>query len=256
LADFTGGTQVRVAKTAEIVAAKIRRAIVLGEILPGKNLPPEAKLIEQFGISRPTIREAIRILEFEELIVVSRGARGGAKVKAPTADFLSRAMGLALQARGVLVKDVYLARVMIEPPAAKLAAETRAKMAASVLRAHVTLEYETLKTEAVIPSLTAHFHLLLMEQSGNQTLALIALALRNLVEKHQTLAHRRRSREPREASQKRSLVGVRSHERLVELIESGDGAAAEAHWRLHMQRAGPLYLDRFAQTSVIDVLEE
>jgi GntR family transcriptional regulator, transcriptional repressor for pyruvate dehydrogenase complex len=70
-------SQVRVPKTAELVASRIRRAIVEGRIGAGENLPSEAKLVETFEVSRPTIRETIRILEFE--ITASRGARGGAR---------------------------------------------------------------------------------------------------------------------------------------------------------------------------------
>jgi DNA-binding FadR family transcriptional regulator len=252
--NLNGPTMVRIQKTAEVIARRIRRAIVTGEIAPGENLPPEPKLIEMFGVSRPTIREAVRILEFEELISVSRGARGGAKVLQPSSGFLSRAMGVALQARRVSVKDVYQARAMIEPAAAKLAANTRPQAASAVLRKHVAKEYDALKTVAAIPTLAAEFHLLLVEQSGNQTFTLIALALRDLVEKHQALAYRSRAPEPPEASKKRSLVGVKSQDRLVEIIAAGDGDAAEAHWRLHMKIAGPVYLDRLAQTTVIDIL--
>ncbi|HYG26204.1 MAG TPA: GntR family transcriptional regulator, partial [Caulobacteraceae bacterium] len=66
-------SHVRARKTAEIVAGRIRRAIVQGSIGPGESLPSEAELIQMFEVSRPTIREAIRILEFENLISVLRG---------------------------------------------------------------------------------------------------------------------------------------------------------------------------------------
>jgi len=55
----------------------IRRQITGGELKEGDNLPPEAQIIEEFAVSRPTLREAFRILESEKLISVSRGARGG-----------------------------------------------------------------------------------------------------------------------------------------------------------------------------------
>ncbi|MEU1168737.1 GntR family transcriptional regulator, partial [Streptomyces sp. NPDC005921] len=57
------GRQVRVPKTAELVAGHLRRQIVRGELKPGDALPPESGLMEQFGISRPTLREAFRVLE-------------------------------------------------------------------------------------------------------------------------------------------------------------------------------------------------
>jgi DNA-binding FadR family transcriptional regulator len=256
LIKFKNDSDVRVPKAAELVAASIRRAIIRAEIASGENLPPEAKLLEMFEVSRPTIREALRILEFEDLISVSRGARGGAKVKAPSPDFVSRAMGVALQARNVLLGDVYQARMIVEPAAAKLAAQGRPKAAAAALRQHIKKEFEALDLDALTPTLTAEFHRLLMEQSGNQTLALISVALRDLIDRHQTLARRSLPAEDRQASRKRSRLGLRSHERLAELIEQGKAEAAESHWRLHMERAGEAYLDRLAQASVVDVLSE
>ena len=77
------GQLVRAPKTSELIAAQLRRQIVRGTVKPGEKLPPESQLMEQFGVSRPTIREAFRILETERLIVVRPGSRGGAQVVAP-----------------------------------------------------------------------------------------------------------------------------------------------------------------------------
>ena len=73
---------VRVPKTAELVASHLRRQIVRGELKEGDALPPESALMEQFGVSRPTLREAFRVLESEALISVRRGARA-ARVSTP-----------------------------------------------------------------------------------------------------------------------------------------------------------------------------
>jgi GntR family transcriptional regulator, transcriptional repressor for pyruvate dehydrogenase complex len=247
--------QVRVPKTAEIVASKIRRAIVEGTIESGDTLPSEAKLIEMFEVSRPTIREAIRLLEFENLVSISRGARGGARVQAPSVSFVSRAMGVALQSRGATLGDIYAARSLIEPSAARLAAEHRPKQAAAALRAQIEKELETLKNTVVITGYAAEFHRILMEQCGNQTFALVGIALHDLVSKHQALAHRSHPQENPEITLKRSKAGVRSQERLLEYIEAGRGEAAENHWRAHMAKAGEYFLEGLAQTSVVDILD-
>ena len=82
--------EVRVPKIAELVAAHVRRQIVRGELREGDALPPEAALMEQFRISRPTLREAYRVLESEALITVRRGSHGGARVHVPNGDVAAR----------------------------------------------------------------------------------------------------------------------------------------------------------------------
>lgn len=114
---------VRVPKTAELVAMHIRRQIVTGQLREGDALPPETALIVEFGISRPTLREAFRILESEGLITVRRGARGGARVQEPSSDVAAGYAGLVLQHRNTTVADVLQARVVVEPPTARMLAE-------------------------------------------------------------------------------------------------------------------------------------
>ena len=113
----------RVPKTAELVAHHLRKQIVHGDLKEGESLPSETALTAQFGISRPTLREAFRVLEAEQLITVRRGAKGGANVHAPSANMVARYAGLYLEHARTTLADVFDARVAIEAPAAALAAE-------------------------------------------------------------------------------------------------------------------------------------
>src|SRR6202020_1559028 len=119
------GTAVRVPKTAELIASRLRRQIVAGELAEGVSLPSEAELMGQFQVSRPTLREACRILEAESLIVVRRGSRGGVQGTAPQLGVAARYAGLLLQAERVRIGDVYEAQLVIEPAAARMLAERR-----------------------------------------------------------------------------------------------------------------------------------
>src|ERR1700743_3844476 len=91
------GTFVRAPKTGELVATHLRRQIVRGELRPGETLPLESPLMEQHGVSRPTLREAFRILESETLISVRSGGHGGALVVAPEVSVAADRVGLLLQ---------------------------------------------------------------------------------------------------------------------------------------------------------------
>src|SRR4051812_10355634 len=78
-----GAARIETPKLAHIVAQRLRRRIANGELPPGSSLPREADLMTQFGVSRPALREALRVLEAESLISLGRGARAGATVMAP-----------------------------------------------------------------------------------------------------------------------------------------------------------------------------
>src|SRR5208283_6127923 len=108
------GQRIRVPKTAELVAAELRRKIVRGELAEGDALPSEATLMAEFAVSRPTLREAFRVLESESLITIRRGAHGGARVKGPDSRMAARYAGLILEYRETTLRDVFDARSVIE----------------------------------------------------------------------------------------------------------------------------------------------
>lgn len=74
---------VRSPKTAELVAQTLRKMIADGQLKDGDFLPYEADLMTHFQVSRPTLREAVRVLESDRLVEVRRGSRTGAKVRVP-----------------------------------------------------------------------------------------------------------------------------------------------------------------------------
>jgi DNA-binding FadR family transcriptional regulator len=248
--------KVHVKKAAELIAAQIRNAIVRGEIADGDSLPAEAQLIATFAVSRPTVREAIRILESEHLISVSRGARGGALVRSPVSELSARALGFTLQSRNATLRDVYEARAVFEPAAARMAAQQRPReRAVRILREQIERERDVLADRPQLASAMAEFHRLVVEESGNKTLLLIAEALHHIVEKHHSIVYSDSQAESPEFLKKRAQLGLRSQARLVDLIESGDGAAAEDHWRRHMDKTAEFWLSGRAGSASLNILD-
>src|SRR3954462_14589391 len=154
---------VRVPKMAELVAHRLRRQIVAGDLSGGDALPPEAALMAQFGVSRPTLREAFRVLESEGLISVRRGAHGGARVQTPNGDTAARYAGLVLEYRGTTLEDVYDARNIIEPPCAGLLAKRRTQADIKQLRAAVDDAREALDDPNTLIRVHNEFHALMIE---------------------------------------------------------------------------------------------
>jgi DNA-binding FadR family transcriptional regulator len=104
-------------KASELVANWQRRPIVTGQMLEGEAFPNERQLGEQLGVSRPTMRGALRILESEGLVVVRRGIGGGARARRPEAAAVARSAGFVLEQRSATVGDVFACRELLEVPA-------------------------------------------------------------------------------------------------------------------------------------------
>jgi len=244
---------IRVPKAAELVANRIRRAIVTGRLKDGESLPSETRLMEEFQVSRPTVREGIRVLESLGLITVGRGARGGARVTRPDSGIVASAAAMALQIRGATIEDLFEARALIEPHAARLAAERRPQDAADALRAHVDRELAVVDDFVAVTRAIAEFHTLLMEQCGNQTLAVFGTALKNLFERAMLSAQAGAA--PLDDAERRASLryGLRSHAKLADLIGAGKADEAEAHWQVHVAKAGRVWLKSVGATQVVDL---
>jgi DNA-binding FadR family transcriptional regulator len=92
-----------------------------------------------------------------------------------------------------------------------------------------------------------------MEQCGNETLAVFGIALKDVFERSMLTAQRNFNPE-KEADRLASLrYGLRSHMKLVDLIEAGDGTGAEEHWTLHVGKAGGVWLKSVAAKDIIDL---
>ena len=224
----------RVPKTAELVANSIRRRIIQGELSEGDTLPPEAQLMEQFGISRPSLREAFRILEAERLISVKRGSRSGARVSLPKVESVSRYASYYLQAIGVRVADIYEARLALEPPVVRKLASQPSDPVISRLReaAERLSNYYDSDRERDYMLAAANFHSVLMDVGGNATLHFLTQMLEDVTAQYQKRYVPTAIED--DARKRDRQKGVKSIGKLIDLIETGDADAAEKHWRLHL----------------------
>jgi DNA-binding FadR family transcriptional regulator len=249
---------VRAPKTAELIAGFLRTRIVRAELKPGDTLPSEADLMVQFGVSRPTLREAFRILETESLISVRRGSRGGARVMSPDLSVAARYVGLLLQVQGTTIVDVYEARMVIEPPCARLLARSRSAADLTDLRACID-ELRTVVEAGAdnVPDpvqwsqLTYKFHELVMQRSGSKTIAVLGGVLADIVQKHLAMTV---SRNFDDSVRSRFRRTIRSYGKLVDLVEARDAEGAEQHWRTHMEVAARSLLgDDMKTKPVVDL---
>lgn len=251
--------QIRPPKTAELIAARIRGQIVRKELQAGTTLPTETDLMAQLGVSRPTLREAYRILETESLISVRRGVGGGALVLAPDIGVAARYFGVLLQLADATIADVYEARTALEPVCASMMAtradpEAIAELSACADRvaALIAEEEDGVPDPHEWSSTTYQFHELVLQGSGNTTLALQGGLLAEVVATHYSATLAERFAEASHPQRFRRVL--LSFRKLSRLVAAGDAEGAHKHWLKHMQTAATTLLgDDLKNKRVVDL---
>ncbi|BBX53632.1 FadR/GntR family transcriptional regulator [Mycolicibacterium poriferae] len=243
-------TAVRSPKTAELVAGTLRRMVVEGQLKDGDFLPNEAELMAHFGVSRPTLREAVRVLESERLVEVRRGSRTGARVRVPGPEVVARPAGLLLELSGATIADLLTAKSAIEPMAARLLAETGTTEAfdelEQMLEGLATVDHQSDR----LAESTGAFHLRVVQLSGNATLGIVAGMLHEITVRHTAFVFNERRPVSRDDYEKL----MRSYRKLLQFLRAGDADRAEAHWRKHLDTSRELLLAGLESVPVRDVM--
>jgi DNA-binding FadR family transcriptional regulator len=232
----------RVRKAYEQVADQIRELIVTGELSPGDRLPNEALLSRDFGVSRTTVREALRLLAAQGLLRTSKGAAGGSFVTLPTVDSISSLVhanvNLLTEAQHVTLEELLEARELVEVPAARLAAARRGEEDLERLRATVPDDALRLGTTQEF-AYNSEFHSCVIAASRNTLLSVSAQPIFSVLQ----------------SSLARSTLGRRfhtaiheHHHRIIEAVEAGDGDAAGAEMHDHLQFLRPFYEKAWRQS--------
>ena len=116
-----------VPKASDILASQLRQMIVQGELRPGSLLPSERDLVAESGLSRTSVRDALRVLESEGFVTTKVGRSGGSVVTLPGRDVVARSVELFVRTHGIRLDSLLECRVAVEPTLARLAARHRTK---------------------------------------------------------------------------------------------------------------------------------
>lgn len=244
--------RLRVPKAGELVARNLRHRIIRGELAEGEMLPPEQELVQQFGVSRPTLREAIRILESEQLLEITRGLHGGAKVLKPNIDVAARYFASLLQARGISLPDVYRTRALIEPAAVRLIARERKPETVAALRACMRdVEGSAASTENALAF--SRFHHVLVEQTGNETLILLMGMLNSVLDRYLVAVASVFGQYVEAGAETKRAQ--RSRKKLIDYIEAGESDLAADLWRRYLHEAEEKLRKWQPSALVVDLLQ-
>jgi GntR family transcriptional regulator, transcriptional repressor for pyruvate dehydrogenase complex len=237
-------------KASEVIAEQIRAEIATGRLQPGEVLPSETVLLERYDVARSTMREALRILESDGLVLIQRGTKGGARVQAPNVAALARRVGLHLQLRGAQLRDLIEVQVVLQPWAAGLAALARTDEDLASLRRAVELVESSDTVAEYLAGFTALVRAL-HDATHNPVIALFS-ELTGELWRDGITAFAEEIDAPARYSKDFFAASAATYGRLVDLIEQGESAAAQSFWQQYMEDTGAA---RHAERAPLHVYE-
>jgi DNA-binding FadR family transcriptional regulator len=207
----------------EQLVATIRTMVLSGELAPGERLAPEAALAERFGVSRPTVREALRVLQ--ESGYLERPSPKILVVRHHSEEPAFREMTHALRRRNVTFRSLHEALLLLEPELTRLAAEHRDDEDLATLDDLLAGQRAAVGDPASWCALDEQFHLALAEASGNAPLILARTPLSAIViPTTRQFVH----------SERVATAATDFHERMLDEVRAGDGEAAAFVTRRHV----------------------
>jgi DNA-binding FadR family transcriptional regulator len=229
-------TDVRQPRLAEMIAATLRARIVDGELADGAMLPTLDGLVQEFGVSPPSIREALRILENERLITVKRGNVGGAVVHRPEPEAVGYMLGLVLQSGQVGTADLRAALAELQPVCAAMCARRSDRRRHVVPKLHAACEgmADAIDEAHELERWSRQFHSELIEGCGNQSLVLVVGALEGLWASQPEAWTQRVAAADESPDVELRKQGLLAHRRITDAIDEGDADRAADLVRDHM----------------------
>ena len=165
-----------VQKASEEIVNQIQDSILTGKLKPGDSLPPERELIKMFARSRPTVREALRVLEMKGLVSVTGG--GGTVVCRPETSHLEENLKIMLAMHNITLREICEARNMLEMTTTRYAARKRTEEDLQALEELVEREKDCIDNIELFTSLDRDFHELIAKATQNGIFEILVRALR------------------------------------------------------------------------------
>lgn len=231
----------------EELADTLRVQILAGDLQPGDQLPVEPELSARYGVSRSTVREALRVLSSQNLVTTTRGVSGGTFVVHPNveqiAGHLEVGLGLLAVSADLSVEQLLEVRDLVEVPAAGLAAERATPAQLSAVR--TTLVDPRVAEPGQMHACNHRFHMLLIEAAGNPLLTVVARPVFGVLTTRFVRG---------DASASFWDTVLEDHRAILRRVEAADAAGARAAMHDHLTRLRVPYqrIDRAAPGTRLD----
>lgn len=220
-------------RASEEIFEQIREKIIRGEISPGERLPSERKMMEMLQRSRPTIREAMRMLEREGYVKIIPGSNG-AVVQEFSLDGVVQSLDTVMQYKRISLENILEFRRINETAAVRLAAERRTQEDLLALRQ--VLEESELQIEHMqnFIACDVKFHSLIATAARNEVFGIMFQVCRNVIGDSIEEAVKAQNTDG-QRQMKRQITQM--HREVLEYIEQQDPQKAEEAMLYHLNRA-------------------
>jgi len=229
-------------KAAMLVAQRIVRDIVRGGLKPGDLLPPERTMLESYETGRGTLREALRLLEFQGVVALKPGPRGGPVVLDPDATYLASSMVLLMQLKQAPFRSIVEVRSALEPMISSLAATRIDDESVAELRGTIEAMRENLGDQRIFLEANKRFHDVIAWSSGNALFGYIIESLLGIMDGTVIGIDY--------PSPRRAAI-LKAHEAIYGAIEARDASESEKLMRKHIDE-----YTRYAMRKFPEVLDE
>lgn len=221
-------TPVNDRRISALIVDQVRALIHEGKLRPGDRLPPEREMCERFGVSRVTVREALRVLEASGLVEIRVGAHGGAFVTQPSHERVGANILDLLTLSSVSASEVTEVRMVLEVGMIGLIGDNVDDEDIAALHEICDRQEETLASGDYDVSLAAEFHTRLAAATHNPAFELLIKTFHGPLV--MSLAKAKRT------APEMGRRGLEEHRAIVAAVRDGDVATAERIMREHLRR--------------------
>lgn len=219
-----------VPKASDVLANHLREEILAGRLAEGSALPVERTLAASVGLGRQTVRDALRVLEIEGLIVTKPGRAGGSFVRRPDASTFERSLQSLVSGRAFRFDSLLEAREGLEPVAARLAATHRTDEDLEALEASGQALAAAVGDVSTFLQRNVEWHLAVGAASHNEIIEAVVNSLQRVILRSTEI--------PDFNSESTMADTLKAHDRILAAIRArnADGAAAAMSKHVHGYR--------------------
>jgi GntR family transcriptional regulator, transcriptional repressor for pyruvate dehydrogenase complex len=220
--------RVSTGRISEVIVGQIRLLMRQGQLKPGDRLPPERELCDRFGVSRVTVREALRMLQSSGLVEIRVGAHGGAFVTAPSSNRVGEGLSDLLTLSVITASDVTEMRMILEVGIVTLVCDRATEDDLADLEKICDRAEEALHNGDYTMNISLEFHARVARATHNPAVETLVESFREPI--LMSLEH------AKETAPEMGALGVEEHRRFIDAVRRRDADEASGIMREHLTR--------------------